>query len=194
MSDDESIIRQRQRDAEYLRACREHGIEAEPPRYVSALPSASDEAIDAALNDGAGGKNGKAYRTRGHEPQPLDPMKPEAEAALKVLDVLIPTKADIKAFVQTAGRRVLVLSWMLGRRPEPLAEMARQLGISRASLSTYARELEDRTGLHSRGQKCSGSRSVYRDNAKRSWKLRRLNSMMKQAAATESETPASAEA
>jgi hypothetical protein len=194
VSDDESISRQRQRDAEYLRACREHGIEAEPPRYVSALPSASDEAIDAALNDGAGGKNGKAYRTRGHEPQPLDPMKPEAVAALKLLDVLIPVKADIKAFVQTAGRRVLVLSWMLGRRPEPLAEMARQLGISRASLSTYARELEDRTGLHSRGQKCSGSRSVYRDNAKRSWKLRRLNSMMKQATATEGETPASAQA
>lgn len=182
MSDDESIIRQRQRDAEYLAACKAHGIEAEPPRYVSALPSASDEAIDAALNDGAGGKNGKAYRTRGHEPQPLDPMKPEAVAALKVLDVLIPAKADIKAFVQTAGRRVLVLSWMLGRRPEPLAEMARQLGISRASLSSYARELEDRTGLHSRGQKASGTRTTYAANARKSWKLRRINKLMTEAA------------
>lgn len=112
------------------------------------------------------------------EPDPLDPLKPEAEAALKWLEVIVPVKSGIKSFVQTAGRRVLVLCWMLGRRPEPLAEMARQLNISRASLSTYARQLEDRTGLHSRGQKGARTRSIYADNARKSWKLRRLNSMM----------------
>ena len=80
--------------------------------------------------------------------------------------------------VQTAGRRVLVLSWMFGRRGEPLAEMARQLNISRASLSTYARQLEDATGLHSRGQKSSRTRAAYAASATRSWKLRRLNTAM----------------
>jgi DNA-binding CsgD family transcriptional regulator len=90
----------------------------------------------------------------------------------------VPRHRDVQAFTRTAGRRCLALAFLLGKREEPLAEMARQLGISRASLSTYARELEDRTGLHSRGQKCSGSRNVYRENAKRSWKLRRLNTAM----------------
>ena len=74
--------------------------------------------------------------------------------------------------VQTAGRRVLVLSWMLGPRGEPLAEMARKLNISRLSLSTYARQLEDVTGLHSR------TRAAYAASATRSWKLRRLNTAM----------------
>jgi hypothetical protein len=74
---------------------------------------------------------------------------------------------------------------MLGRRPEPLAELARQLNISRASLSTYARQLEDRTGLHSRGQKGSRTRRIYADNARKSWKLRRLNKVLADAATSE---------
>ena len=115
MSDDESIIRQRQRDAEYLRLCREHGIEAEPPRYISALPSASDEAIDAALNDGAGAKNGHGYRTRSDEQQPLKELPPEAEAAARIIDILVPAKSNAREFVQTAGRRCLALAWLLGR-------------------------------------------------------------------------------
>ena len=178
MSDDNSIARQRQRDAEYLAACKAAGIKPEPPKYVAAHAAVELEALDRAVADAGGRRNGHSYRTEQLEPEPLDPMQPEAVAAMKLLDVLIPAKSDVKAFVQTAGRRVLVLSWMLGRRGEPLAEMARQLGISRASLSTYGRQLEDATGLHSRGQKCSGSRKVYRENAKRSWKLRRLNTAM----------------
>lgn len=165
MSDDESITRQRQRDAEYLRACREHGISPEAPSYIGSGMDADD--LDYLANMGNQG-----------EPVPLKKLTRKAEAAMKLLDVIIPVRSDIKSFVATAGRRVLVLSWMLGRRPEALAEMARQLGISRASLSTYARELEDRTGLHSRGQKGARTRSTYAANARRSWKLRRLNTAL----------------
>jgi len=178
VSDDESIIRQRERDAEYLAACKAHGIEPDLPRYISALPSISDEAIDAALNDGAGAKNGTGYRTRTDQPQPLKDLTPEAEAAGRIIDLLVPVKNNARAFVQTAGRRCLALAWLLGRRPEPLAELAQQLGMTRASLSRHARTIEDRTGLHGRGQKAHGTVETYRENAKRSWKLRRLNSLM----------------
>lgn len=185
MADDLSIARQRERDAEYLRACKAHGIEPELPRYDSHLLSVSDEIIDAALNDGAGAKNGHSYRTRGHEPEPLRELPPEAEAAARVLDLLCPHRADCKLFVATAGCGALVLAWLLGRRPEPLAEMARQIGITRASLSTFARRINDRFGLTGRGQKGASTRATYRETAKRSWKLRRLNTMLKDAVAGE---------
>jgi len=42
-------------------------------------------------------------------------------------------------------------------------------------LSTFARRINDHIGLTGRGQKSASSRKVYRHNAKRSWKLRRLN-------------------
>ena len=183
MSDDDSIMRQRARDAEYLAACRTHGITPEPPKYVAAHAAVELEALDRAVADAGGRRNGHSYRTEQLEPEPLDPMQPEAVAAMKLLDVLIPVKADVKAFVQTAGRRVLVLSWMLGRRGESLAEMARQLNISRASLSTYARQLEDATGLHSRGQKGSRTRAIYAASATQSWKFRRVNKLMADAVA-----------
>ena len=185
MADDLSIIRQRQRDAEYLAACKAHGIEAEPPRYISSLPSTSDKALDAALNDGAGAKNGSNYRIRGHEPEPLRELPPEAESAARIIDLLVPVKSNARAFVQTAGRRCLALAWLLGRRPEPLSELAKQLGMTRASLSRHARTIEDKTGLHGRGQKAHGTVETYRKNAKRSWKLRRLNKAMAEAVASE---------
>jgi hypothetical protein len=179
MSDDLAIARQRRQDREYIAACKAAGIAPEAPSYFGYGTDPAD--LDYYANMGNHG-----------ELVPLKELTPGAEAGLKLLDLIIPAKSDIKSFVEIAGRRVLVLCWMLGRRPEPLAEMARQLGISRASLSTYARELEDRTGLHSRGQKASGTRTIYANNARKSWKLRRLNSMMAEAT-TENKTPASAE-
>jgi DNA-binding transcriptional regulator GbsR (MarR family) len=77
----------------------------------------------------------------------------------------------------------LCLAWLLGRRPEPLAELARQLGISRASLSTHVRRIEDLTGLHGRGQKGASTRATYANNARKSWKLRKLNTLMTDALA-----------
>ena len=177
MSDDLAIARQRRQDREYIAACKAAGIAPQAPSYFGFGTDPAD--LDYYANTGNHG-----------ELVPLKELTPGAEAGLKLLDVIIPVKSDIKSFVQTAGRRVLVLCWMLGRRPEPLAEMARQLGISRASLSTYARQLEDATGLHSRGQKGASTRSTYANNARKSWKLRRLNKAMAAAVADKENTPA----
>jgi hypothetical protein len=190
MPDDDSILRQRTKDSAYVRACREHGIEPEKPNYRAA--SVEDALLDkfATEQDGAC-HNGSTYLVHRIEPEALKELEPEAEAAWKVLELIMPAKCDIPSFVATAGRRCLVMAWMLGRRPEPLAEMARQLGITRASLSTFARRLEDRVGVHGRGQKSSSSKDTYAANARRSWKLRRLNGLIADAAepTTEAELP-----
>jgi hypothetical protein len=192
MADDDSILRQREKDFAYVRACREHGIEPERPSYRAA--SVEDGLLDkfATEQDGAS-HNGSTYLVHRIEPEPLEELKPEAEAAWKVLELIMPVKSDCRSFVSTAGRRCLVLAWMLGRRPEPLAEMARQLGITRATLSTFARRLEDRVGVHGRGQKSSSSKHTYAENARRSWKLRRLNGMMAEATGATNPAQISAE-
>lgn len=171
MSDDESISRQCAKDREYIRACREHGIKPDPARYVTGSTDPEDIDYYARL---------EATTT---DIEPLKPLTPEAEAAGRVIDLLMPRKIGAREFVQTAGRRALAMAWLLGKRPEPLAELARQLGISRASLSTHVRRLEDATGVHARGQKLASSRSIYADNARKSWKLRRLNKAMADAVA-----------
>lgn len=183
-ADDDSIGRQTAKDRAYLAACRQHGIEPDAPRYVTALQATSDEAIDAALNEGRGAKNGHSYRTYAADPEPLRELPPEAEAAWKVLELIIPHKSDPAAFAATAGRRAIVLAWLLGRRREPLIELARHLKVSRASLSTYARTINDRLGLTGRGQKAASTRATYADNARRSWKLRRLNAALAEAVKT----------
>jgi biotin operon repressor len=175
MSDDLAIARQSRQDREYLAACKAAGLDPEPAKYKAALPVCGDDVIDAALHEGEGAKNGRTYVTRSDEPQPLRELPPAAEGAGRVIDLLMPRKTGAREFVQTAGRRALALAWLLGRRPEPLSELAKQLGISRASLSSHVRALEDRTGVHGRGQKGSRTVETYRNNAKRSWKLRRLN-------------------
>lgn len=177
MASDDSIMRQRAKDAAYLRACREHGIEPDAPSYIGSGIDADD--LDYLANIGNHG-----------DPVPLDPLTPEAEAAGRLLDILIPLKPCARTFVQTAGRRCLALAWLLGRRPEPLSELARQLGMTRASLSRHARTIEDRTGLHGRGQKGHHTVEIYRRNAKRSWKLRRLNKALADAVADKQNTPA----
>ncbi len=178
MNDDDSIRRQRERDAEYLAACRAHGIKPALPSYFAPGIVIEAEAADNVGRSDGPKKNGGSIRTRADDPEPLEELTPEAEAAGRVIDLLIPRKANAVEFVRTAGRRCLALAWILGRRPEALAELARQLGVSRASLSTYVRTLEDRTGVHGRGQKAASTRNTYRNNAKRSWKLRRLNTAM----------------
>lgn len=192
MADDESISRQRSRDEEYRRACRAAGITPEMPAYQSAHCAVEIETLDRAAADNGCRHNGGSYRIDQMEPEPLKDLPPEAEAAGRVIELLMPLKTGAKEFVQTAGRRALALAWLLGRRPEPLAELARQLGISRASLSTHVRRLEDRTKIHGRGQKGASTRSIYANNARKSWKLRRLNKVLAEATA-ENKTPASAE-
>lgn len=184
MSDDESIARQRAKDAAYLRACKAAGIEPDLPKYISAHQAVEVEVIDRASNDDGCLHNGSTFRNRDKDVEPLRELSAEAEAAWKVLELLVPQRTDPQSFVATAGRRALVLAWLLGRRPEPLAELARSINITRASLSTFARRINDRLGLVGRGQKSASSRSVYADNARRSWKLRKLNRLMSESSAT----------
>ena len=175
---DASITRQRQRDTEYLAACRAHGITPDAPSYYAQGIVIESEAADSVGLIAGPKKNGSTIRTRADDPEPLKELTPEAEAAGRVIDLLVPLKSGAKEFVRTAGRRALALAWLLGRRPEPLAELARQLGISRSSLSTFVRTLEKRTGVHGRGQKGASTVATYAESARRSWKLRRLNTAM----------------
>jgi hypothetical protein len=189
---DEAENRQRRQDREYLAACKAAGIEPEPAHYRAT--GTEDEAIDRFAHEDEGIKhNGSAYAVV-RDNKPPKPLTPEAEGAARILEIIIPLKSDPALFVQTAGRRCLALAWLLGKRPEPLAELARGLGITRASMSVYARALEDRLGIHGRGQKRSGSRANYATSARKSWKLRKLNTLMTEATATENKTPASGEA
>ena len=178
MSDDNSINRQRQRDAEYLAACKAAGIKPDAPSYFAPGIVIETEAADSVGRSDGPKKNGGSIRTRADDPEPLEQLTPEAEAAGRVIDLLVPIKSGATEFVRTAGRRALCLAWLLGRRPEPLAELARQLGISRASLSTHVRRIEDLTGLHGRGQKGATTRATYVATAKQGWKLRRVNKLM----------------
>jgi hypothetical protein len=173
----EAEDRQRRQDREYLAACKAAGIEPDAPSYRAA--SVEDELLDRfALEQDGANKNGSSYLVNRTEPEPLAELPPEAEAAGKVLDLLCPSRAEPALFVATAGRRALVLCWLLGRRPESLAELARSIGVTRASLSTYARKINDATGLMGRGQKSASSRATYANNARQSWKLRRVNKLM----------------
>jgi biotin operon repressor len=182
MPNDEAEERQRKQDREYLVACKAAGIKPEPANYRAA--SVEDEMLDRyALEQDGANKNGHSYQVTRAEPLPLKDLPPEAEAVSRTLDLLMPLKTDVPNFVKTAGRRCLCMAWMLGKRPEPLAELARQLGCTRAALSSYVRALEDRTNIHGRGQKGASTRATYRANAKRSWKLRKLNALMTDATA-----------
>jgi hypothetical protein len=64
-----------------------------------------------------------------------------------------------------------------------LADLGRALGISRASLSVYARQLEDKLHIHGRGQKRASARPAYRENARRIWRTRRLDALLTDALA-----------
>ena len=174
----DSASKQIAKDKEYLRACAKYGIKPDLPSYYAPGIVIESEAADSVGLIAGPKKNGGTIRTRADDPEPLKELTPEAEAAGRVIDLIVPLKSGAKEFVRTAGRRALALAWLLGRRPEPLAELARQLGISRSSLSTFVRTLEKKTGVHGRGQKGASTVATYAESARRSWKLRRLKTAM----------------
>jgi hypothetical protein len=177
--DEESIARQREREAAYIAACKAHGIKPELPSYRGA--GTQDAAFDSIAAEDEGQHNGRVFRVCRPEPEPLQSLGAAGEAAARILDLIMPIKTDPAAFAQTAGRRALCLAWLLGRRPEPLAELARKLGVTRACLSRMALVLGDAVGIHARGQKRHGTRRTYAANARKSWKLRRLNKALAEA-------------
>jgi DNA-binding CsgD family transcriptional regulator len=181
MTDADADSRQRRQDKEYARACREHGIEPEPAVYRAT--GFEDRYIDrVAFEDEGIRHNGSTY-TVVRDDAPPEPLTPEAEGAGRLLELLMPQRCDPATFVKTAGRRCLALAWLLGKRPESLAELGRALGISRASLSVYVRGLETKLGFHGRGQKRASARPAYQANARRIWKTRRLDALMSDALA-----------
>ena len=178
-------MRQRAKDRAYIEACRKHGIEPDAPSYIGSGESCDEDKLDYLASDSNATHNGGALRQYNGEPKPLKKLPAKAEIAMRVIELMTPAVKDPKTFVRTAGRRCLSLAWLMGRRSESLADLARELGMSRASLSKHVRNLEDKVGLHGRGQKVRGAVETYRANAKRSWKLRRLNSMLKDAVESE---------
>jgi len=181
MTDADAESRQRRQDREYARACREHGIEPEPATYRAT--GFEDKHIDRVAFEDEGIKHNGSTYTVVRDDAPLEALTPEAEGAARLLEILMPLKSDPATYAKTAGRRCLALAWLLGRRPESLADLGRALGISRASLSVYARQLEDKLHIHGRGQKRASARPAYRENARRIWRTRRLDALMSDALA-----------
>ena len=191
--DEGTVADQMRRDAAYLRACREHGIEPMPAAYRIETARTGDNGLDFAAQLVARGDTGTVNGTacvgapRTAEENDADAESKLAlvrEVFLKLLDLLCPPGPLARA-VTTAGRRALILQWLLGRRTETLAELGRRLEITRACMSAHARFVEAALGIHGRLQKRAGTRQTYADNAHRSWKLRRLDKAMREAAGGE---------
>ena len=171
----ESQMRQAQRDREYLAACRDAGIEAAPPQYFA--PGASSEAgvIDAcALREGVlpdFPAEIAAEESDALDAEPLSITKQTRAGIEGILNLLLPAREHFsKTDAAIAGKRALVLAWKLGRAPVArvsLAEIARRLECSRASLSLLCRQIEDATSIHNRGQKNVTARPNYVAGRKR---------------------------
>lgn len=173
--DEESIARQREKDAAYITACREAGIEPDPPQYRGVGDSEHLDLYAVDVASGGALHNGARYVAHRLEAEPLKELTPQQEGAAMVLEILLPHRdRDLRTAVTTAGRRALVLGWLLGQRETSLADLAKRIGVSRASLSNYACRLSEMLNIHGRGQKSVRSREVYRESAKRTTKLRKL--------------------
>ena len=182
--DEASIARQAERDREYLAACRAAGIEPMKPNYSGAGDTEHMDLVVTEASAFGATKNGAPFAAHRNEPAPLTELSPEMIGAGKALDLILPDfHGRISQATVAAGRRALVLSWLLGRCPRSLADLAAELGVSRACLSSYAVQLNDRLGVRGRGQKGQHTRATYADNARRSWKLRRLNDALNSAQA-----------
>jgi len=159
MTDTSTAPSQEARDLAYAAACREAGIEPMLPKYC-VFGKRGDSEHDFTLEALA-----LAERTSPDgRVDILDELEPETPPEIpdglrdpveRLLDVLWPAGRGGKTVAGTraAGLRVLCLKWLLGRLPKPLAHYAVELGISRAVLSYYVRQLEDALGIHARGQK-----------------------------------------
>jgi hypothetical protein len=160
-----------------LAACRAHGIKPEPPSYYAPGIVIELEAADSVgLIDGPK-KNGSTIRTRADDPEPLKELTPEAEAAGRVIDLLVPVKSGAKEFVRTAGRRALacMAAW-------PPSRTAGRIGAAAwhqpRQLSTHVRRsLRFNRTAWPRPKGSHNPRHLPRE-CKAGWKLRRLNTAM----------------
>ena len=95
------------------------------------------------------------------------------------LESLLPANGFGGATSKALGLRCICLLWMLqsdkhdlGSRS--LAEIAQELGVSRAIMSFHVRSLEEQLGFfHTRGQKGIEARESYQESVKVGWQTRR---------------------
>ena len=182
--DEATVIRQSERDAEYIAACREHGIEPDLPEYKILSNHASEptEVTSAQLDDYGVRNNGArlvrvpltAIEARELEAEEAAKVPEEdkvmREAMGRVLEIILVgaspnCRAKLAERARASGLRVLTMAWMVGRGPMAalsLTEMAKDLGCTRATLSWHARQLERATGFHARGQKLSSNVANYK--------------------------------
>lgn len=149
-----STDRQALADQGYIEACHAHRIEPAPPKY--SFPQ----------------------RYSVHDGMPLDPLheptqslavffdeakeetgrQSELETLCRgILDLIIFHEGrDPKASLQAIALRAIMLGWLCRRgyyANQSLSEIARKLGVTKALLSFYARQIETLTELHSPLQK-----------------------------------------
>jgi len=171
----ESHLRQAKADREYIQACRDAGIEPDAPQYF-----ASGETSEAALLDAHALREGALAgfppeiandEEAALDAEPLNISKQTRAGIEGILNLLLPAREHFsKTDALIAGKRALVLAWKLGRGPVArvsLAEIARRLECSRASLSLLCRQIEDATSIHNRGQKNVTARPNYVAGRKR---------------------------
>jgi hypothetical protein len=170
----DSAERQNARDREYLAACERLGITPDIPTYshlhgdgeaLEKIASCRASTLDRP-DDGSGFQ----FFDDPDEPDRPDRLPDEALTVLeRLIELLLPAGIHgTAAEVRTAGIRVLVLAWMLGRgahASRPLAAIADEIGCTRACLSWHARRIEVATGVHCRGQKGTHAVATYRASA-----------------------------
>jgi hypothetical protein len=99
---------------------------------------------------------------------------PEADILREMIRQVVAGKDPSKMSLELIGKRLVSLAWLLeldtlGGRP--LADLARELGTSRAVLSFHVRKLNSIFGgMRCRGQKLNTTRRVYKTAAERSWR------------------------
>ena len=165
---------QARKDREYLNDCREHGIEPMLPRYdmhkrQTKFPADDLEDCDLALS---GAITQADFQCFDDDEEPSQPQPPGDSISEQTRDAFegflsaLTTSSEAPGmFVRVAGTKILCLSWMLGRGAfagRSLADIARELGISRALLSLHVRRLEQTTGIHARGQRSTSDPAKYR--------------------------------
>jgi hypothetical protein len=108
--------------------------------------------------------------------------EPEPEAHAEVATVLrflltqlSPTSAVTPYNARITGTKLFLAGWMLGigaHASKSLAQLARQLGCTRAILSHHVKELESAGFPHARGQKQLMASAVFSQAQKRAWRTR----------------------
>ena len=99
---------------------------------------------------------------------------PEADILREMIRQVVIGRDSSKMSFDHIGKRFVALAWLLeldGVGGRSLADLANELGTSRAVLSYHVRTLNGVfDGMRCRGQKMNTTRASYRASAERSWR------------------------